>query len=96
MKQTFAQAARKQYLHSSFYTVWLVGPDGERERLGSTQRKTGASLVKILCEKAVQDRVARAPDAASATFTKKPDRLLLSNGWSIQFGGTIRQEAAEA
>jgi hypothetical protein len=87
------QAANKQYLRSSFYTVWLVGPNGERESLGSTQRKTGSSLVRIMREKAVQARLSELPGADSATFTKKADRLLISNGWRIEFGGTIRQEA---
>lgn len=90
---TFNQAARKQYLHSTFYTVWLVGPNGERESLGSTQRKSGSKLMQILCETAVQERVSKLPGAETATFTKKADRLVFSNGWRIEFGGTIRQEA---
>jgi hypothetical protein len=93
---TFAQAARAQYLHSSFYTVWLVGPAGEREYLGSTQRKSGTGLRKFLRDKDVQERVSRLPDAASATYTKRADRLEFSNGWRIEFGGTIRQEASAA
>jgi hypothetical protein len=91
---TFEQAANKQYLHSSFYTVWLVGPNGERESLGSTQRKTGSCLVQIMRQKSVQARIAQLPDAETGTYTKKADRLLFSNGWRIEFGGTIRQEAA--
>jgi hypothetical protein len=89
----FQDAARMPYLHTSFYTVWLVGPNGERESLGSTQRKTGSMLIKILCEKTTQERVSRLPGAASATFKKHADHLEFSNGWKIAFGGTIRQEA---
>lgn len=92
---TFEQAAKRQYLRSSLYTVWLVGPNGERESLGSTSRKSGSSLIAILGEKSVQERVSRLPEAATATFTKKADRLIISNGWRIEFGGTIRQEASE-
>jgi len=92
---TFEQAARKQYLRKSFYTVWLIGPHGERESLGSASRKSGSSLVAILGEKAVQERVSRLPNASTATFKKRANCLEISNGWRIEFGGTIRQEACE-
>ena len=90
---TFAQAARQQYRYRTIYTVWLAGPQGEREQVGTTSRKNGQGLLRVLRRSDVQARVAALPNAGGATFTKKADRLVFSNGWSLEFGGTIRQEA---
>jgi hypothetical protein len=90
---SFTEAARAQYLHSSFYTVFLIGPNGEREMVGTTQRKSGSGLLKVLGSKAVQARVALTPDAETATIKKTSGKIVFSNGWSLEFGGTIRQEA---
>lgn len=91
---TFNDAAKKQYLRSSFYTVWLVHPGGKvRVNLGSTQRKTGAGLLKIIGTPYAQQTIGEhIPN--TVTLTKKTaSAILLSNGWRIEFGGTIRQEA---
>jgi hypothetical protein len=90
---TFSQAARQQYLRHTIYTVVLVGPNGEREQVATTQRKSGTGLVSILRRESVQARIAQLPGAATATFTKKATSLFFSNGWRLEFGGTIRQEA---
>ena len=95
MAMTFKQAANTQYRYKTFYTVWLVGPNGERESLGSMQRRTGAGLMAILCEKGTQERVSRLHGAEGATFKKTKDSLIISNGWKIEFGDTIRQEASK-
>ena len=95
MKMTFADAQQRQYLYRTVYTVWLVGPAGEREQVGTTQRKSGTGLMSVLRRESVQTRIAALPGAASATFTKRADRLEFSNGWRLEFGGTIRQEASE-
>lgn len=92
---TFAEAASRQHLYHSYYTVWLVSPTGEREYLNFTARKTGTGLMKILRLNSVQDRIKQFPDAETLTLKKRADRLELSNGWQIKFGGTIRQEASE-
>jgi hypothetical protein len=86
---TFSEAAATQHLYGSYYTVWLVAPGGTREYLGYTARKTGTGL----CRPSVQGRVQRFPDADALTFRKTAGALLLSNGYRITFGGTIRQEA---
>lgn len=89
----FADAARAQYQRHSIYTVYLVGPDGEREEVGTTQRKSGIGLMTVLWRDSVQERVRRLPGAESATLKKMAERLVFSNGWSLEFGGTILQEA---
>lgn len=91
----FQTAARIQYRHNSIYTVYLVAPDGTREYLGTTQRKSGIGLMAILRRDSVQERMKSLPGADTARFTKHADRLALSNGYRIEFGGTIRQESAE-
>ena len=95
MTMTFEQAAERQHRYGSYYTVWLLGPDGEREYLGFTARKSGAGLLKFMSGTNTQNRMKQFPNAEALTCTKHKDRLELSNGWKIQFGGTIRQEAAD-
>jgi hypothetical protein len=90
----FQDAARRQHLRTSYYTVWLVGPGGERENLGHTARKTGTGLLTFLYRPAVQERIKALPGAADARLQKFKDRLEFSNGWKLEFGGTIRQEAS--
>ena len=79
---------------ATFYTVWLVGPNGERESLGSSGRKSGSGLRAILWTPAVQARVKQFNGVEELRMESKADRLLFSNGWRIEFGGTIRQESA--
>jgi nitrogen fixation protein len=93
---SFADAAQRQHLYGSYYTVWLVAPDGTREYLAYTSRKTGDGLLAVLRYDRIQERVKLFPDAASITLKKKGGALVLSNGWRIAFGGTIRQEASAA
>lgn len=93
MGMTFSDACRRQHLHHTIYTVYLVGPDGEREQIATTQRKSGTGLLAVLRRESVQARVAQLPGAATATCQKKAGGLLFSNGWRLEFGGTIRQEA---
>lgn len=90
---TFEQAARVQYRRSSFYAVFLVSPDGTRQALGSTQRKTGAGLMNLLRGERAQAIVMAIPGVESVTFKKTASALILSNGYRIEFGGTIRQES---
>lgn len=91
---TFEQAARAQHLRFSYYTVWLVSPTGERTRLGSTQRKNGTGLMNILRADSTQNRLKAMPVMDGATIKKTKSALTFSNGWKIEFGGTIRQEAS--
>lgn len=93
---TFERAARLQRNLHTIYTVYLVGPDGQGEQVGDTQRKSGAGLVEILQRESVQERLRSLPGAATATFKKEAGRLVLSNGWRLEFGGTIRQAATTA
>lgn len=90
---TFDEAARAQYRFGSFYTVFIVSPDGTRTYAGMTARKTGAGLMAVLRRDHVQAYVAGLPGAADATFKKSATALTLSNGYRFEFGGTIRQEA---
>lgn len=92
-KMTFERACRLQYRLHTIYTVYLVGPNGEGEQVGTTQRKSGAGLMSVLRQESVQARVAQLPGAATATFTKTATSLRFSNGWRLEFGGTIRQDA---
>lgn len=89
----FEDAARAQYQRHSIYTVYLVGPDGEREQVGTTSRKSGTGLLTVLGRDSVQARVRLLPGAETATLKKTAERLVFSNGWSLEFGGTIRQES---
>ena len=91
---TFEDAARRQYRYSTLYAVFLIGPNGEREQVGATSRKSGDGLVAVLRRESVQERIKQIPGVESATFRKFKDRLEVSNGWKLQFGGTIRQEAS--
>jgi hypothetical protein len=94
---TFEQAARRQYRRGTFYVVYLVGPAGERERLGRTQRRNGAGLRSFLRLPTVQMRFGKFPDSGSIVITRKTASTLeFSNGWRMEFGGTIREEASEA
>jgi hypothetical protein len=92
------EAVKEQHLYSSYYTVWLVNAEGKRVAYcGRTQRKSGSGLIAKLRTEAVQKLVAeKVPDVANVEFKKTAAALKMSNGWSLQFGGTIRQEAAEA
>ena len=91
---TFAEAADRQFRYNSFYTVFLVEvATGARTYLGMTARKTGTGLMTVLRRENVQKFVTTLPGAADATFTKSATALTLSNGYRIEFGGTIRQEA---
>jgi hypothetical protein len=114
MTMTFEQAAERQHRYGSYYTVWLLGPDGEREYLGFTARKSGAGLLKFMSSLKIQERMKQFPDADNLRCTKTATALIFTskaevakaiaegrstptpNGWKIQFGGTIRQEAAES
>lgn len=90
---TFHEAALRQYRRRTLYVVLLIGPNGEREELGRTIRKSGHGLLDVLSRDYVQERVKLLPNAETACFKKFADRLELDNGWRIEFGGTIRQEA---
>ena len=92
---TFQDAAAAQYRLHSYYTVHLVKPCGETVPLGYTQRKTGTGLLVFVTGKAVQEALkTHVPGIEGVTIVKKTKAaLLLSNGWRIEFGGTIRQEA---
>ena len=90
---TFENAAKLQYRYATYYAIILVGPNGERETLGKTQRKSGSGLLLVLERESVQARMREFPGAYSITLKKTASALILSNGWRIEFGGTIRQEA---
>ena len=90
---TFAQAAKTQYLRDSYYTVWLVGAKGERVRLGSTQRKSGSGLLSFCSMASVQETLGKYLTPSVTIKKKTSTAILLSDGWRIVFGGTIRQEA---
>lgn len=92
----FQTAARVQYLRTSIYTVWLVSPAGERTQIGTSQRKAGTALLSVLTRPENLDAFrAKAGDISAVTFKKKAGRVELSNGWRVEFGGTIRQEASK-
>jgi len=91
---TFPEAARRQHLYSSIYTVWLVAPDGTREQIGTTQRKTGSGLRAVLARPSVQERIAKIPGIEDVRLKKTASALIFTNGYRIEFGGTIRQEAS--
>ena len=86
-------AARAQYNRHTFYVVFLVAPSGGKTRIGSTQRKNGRGLRAILASPSAQHLLASIPEMDGATFRKFADRLEFSNGWRVEFGGTIIQEA---
>lgn len=91
---TPAQAARQQYLRKTSYTVVLAGPEGQRHELGTTDQHSGRGLLTISASVYAQKVIAQSMgDASEVTFVKRADRLQLSNGWAVIFGGTIRQEA---
>lgn len=90
----FENAARAQYRRHSYYTVYLVAPDGAREEIAHSQRKSGSGLLTVLYRPAVQERIRQLPGMADARLRKFSDRLEFSNGWRLEFGGTIRQEAS--
>ncbi len=93
---SFKDAANRQHLYGSYYTVWLIAPDGKREYLGFIARKSGAGLLTFLRGERIQTRMEQFEGAESITLKKTANALVLSNGWRIAFGGTIRQEASEA
>ncbi len=92
---TFDEAASRQHRHSTLYAVHLLGPNGERVTLGSTSQKSGRGLI-ILTSSTFAQKVIRQhiPNAEHVTFRKTGTALILSNGWCVQFGDTIRREAA--
>ena len=89
----FQTAARIQYRRHSKYVVTLKGPNGEQEAIGYTARKSGSGLLAILYTPRCQERVKQLPGADSARLTKTATALVFSNGWRMEFGGTILQEA---
>lgn len=94
---TPAEARARQYRYGTIYCVYLIAPDGTKHPLGTTARKTGTGLMNLLRTEKAQATVARlVPDAATATFKKSADRLTVSNGWAVTFGGTLIQEAEAA
>lgn len=90
----FSTASAIQHNRHTYYTVHLVDPQGNRQRVGRSQRKSGTGLMTILRGVTVQDIVDKWPGAATMTFKKHKDRLEFSNGWNLVFGDTIRQEAS--
>lgn len=91
---TIQEAHRRQYLRHTFYTVFLIGPDGSRSHVANTQRKSGMGLIKIMQSDNVQARVRMWPDAETITFKKYADRLEFSNGGRLEFGGTLLENAS--
>jgi hypothetical protein len=93
----FHDAAARQYRRTSYYTVYLVKPDGTRVELGYTPRKTGQGLLALVYSAAGQATIKiHVPDMNTVEITRRgPGGLDLSNGCRIEFGGTIRQEATE-
>jgi hypothetical protein len=97
MNMTFEEAARKQYLYSSFYTVWGVDRQGERIYLTCTQRKSGRRLIGLLSIAGpVREWVLGVPGIMDTDFKKTATSVSFSNGYRVEFGDTIRQEAAVA
>lgn len=91
---TRTEAARVQYRLHSFYTVQLVTPTGEKEIVGSTQRKSGSGLLHFVCgSDALKAKLSAIPGMLDGTFKKTAKAIVFSNGYKIEFGGTIRQEA---
>lgn len=90
---TFAEAAASQFHYGSYYAVFMVAPDGSRVYLGKTARKSGTGLLGYLSAGFVQELIKAMPNADTLTFKKTAAALILSNGYRITFGGTIRQEA---
>lgn len=90
---TFAEAAAAQFRYGSYYAVFMVAPDGTRVYLGKTASKSGTGLYGFLTMGAVQELVKAMPNADAITLRKTAGALILSNGYRIAFGGTIRQEA---
>ncbi len=92
---TFESAARVQYRFKTYYAILAVGPNGERVTCGSTQQKSGRGLLKALGNPAILANIrAAVPNPDGTEIVKKTATALhLSNGWRIEFGGTIRQEA---
>lgn len=91
---TFEQAAARQHNRHSIYDVHLVAPDGGRTLVARTQRKSGVGLIRILESPRFQARIQAMPEMTEATFRRKAKALLFSNGWRLEFGQTIMQEAA--
>lgn len=93
---TFNEAAKYQYRYGTYYTVWLVKPDGTRVELGFTARKSGTGLLRLIKGKSVQAtlRDTIGPEVEYFAIVKKTaTALVLSHGWRIEFGGTIREES---
>lgn len=91
----FQDAASRQYRRTSYYTVNLVKPDATIQ-MGYTQGKSGAGLIWFIRgERAQAILMAHLGEGSEVEITKKTATALhLSNGWRVEFGGTIRQEAS--
>ena len=90
----FADAANRQYLYSSYYTVWIVSPAGERTYLGYTPRKTGTGLMLVLQREEVYGAIFGIMGTSEVTYKKSAAAVTFNNGWRVTFGGTIRDEAS--
>jgi hypothetical protein len=99
---TFAEACEKQHLYHSYYTVWIVKPDGTRIYLTHTARKSGSGLLALFTgdydgyrealRKALREAGVNPETCPLVKKTK--NALILGDLWKVEFGGTIRQEAA--
>jgi hypothetical protein len=92
----FQEAAEMQYLRSSYYTVWVVSPEGTRTYLGCTARKSGTGLINVVTGSGHKKfcEVFSGLDSNLTTLEKKTkDTLILRAGWKVTFGGTIREES---
>jgi len=95
MGLTFEYAAAVQYRRQTLYTVILVGTSGQREQLGITDQHSGRGLEQIAGTLFAQRVIARCiDDASSVRYRKTARALILSNGWTVEFGDTLRQTAA--
>lgn len=93
----FDKAAKLQNRYSTFWTIFLIGPNGEKEYVGFSSRKSGRSLLGFISRESFQERVGKFEAAGSIRIVKKTsESLVFSNGWKLAFGGTIRQESSAA
>lgn len=93
---SFEDAAATQYRYRTIYTVVLCGPNGERELAGTTSRKSGTGLRAVMRRESVLNRLKETGDIETMTWKQVAGRIEMSNGWSLGFGGTLREEAAAA
>lgn len=80
---------RIQHQRRSFYVVFLVDPTGNKTRVARTRRKSGIGLLNVLYGETVQALLKPMPGIETVTMCRGPDRIALSNGWELVFGGTI-------